>query len=306
MPSKAASPRNNRIGTGIPSAEPCPNTENHVPSLSAISMFCPPDQVSVRPWIADSIPSVTISELSLRYPTRKPMIAPRHSVSANIATIANSGPSVSCRSSTTMVENDIIDPTDRSRLPEITTKVTPSAITPRMADERTTLNMLSTVRNFGLASVKPTMNSTNAIRIPCLARNVPIFCLFMADGPPPRSPGEGPARLPVASVMALLPTAELASDQRHASVDHDDLAGHVVAVPRGEERRRSRDVGRHRDAALEDLGRELLHRLPGALGRADLHQVAVHLFPHLGGHHAGREARHRDTMPGEVARPRLR
>ena len=42
-----------------------------------------------------------------------------------------------------MVENDIIEPTDRSRLPLITTKVTPSAITPRMAEERTTPKTLS-------------------------------------------------------------------------------------------------------------------------------------------------------------------
>ena len=45
-----------------------------------------------------------------------------------------------------MVENDIIEPTDRSRLPLITTKVTPSAITPRIAEDRTTPSTLSMAR----------------------------------------------------------------------------------------------------------------------------------------------------------------
>ena len=75
------------------------------------------------------------------------MKAPKASVSPNIAGIASVGPSVSCRSSTTMVEKDIIDPTDRSRLPPITTKVTPSAITPRMAEDRITPKMLSIAMN---------------------------------------------------------------------------------------------------------------------------------------------------------------
>jgi hypothetical protein len=42
-----------------------------------------------------------------------------------------------------MVEKDIIEPTDRSRLPLMTTKVTPSAMTPRIAEDRTTPMTLS-------------------------------------------------------------------------------------------------------------------------------------------------------------------
>jgi hypothetical protein len=73
-----------------------------------------------------------------------------------------------------MVENDIIEPTERSRLPLTTTKVTPSAMTPRMAEERITLMMLSGLRNCPLASVKPIMNKAKATRMPCRARKPPI------------------------------------------------------------------------------------------------------------------------------------
>ena len=94
------------------------------------------------------------------------MKAPRQSVMANIAGIASVGPILSCRSSTTMVEKDIIDPTERSRLPLMTTKVTPSAMTPRMAEERTTPMMLSGSRKRPLASEKPIMNNAKAMRMP--------------------------------------------------------------------------------------------------------------------------------------------
>ena len=80
-----------------------------------------------------------------------------------------------------MVENDIIDATDRSRLPLMTTKVTPSAITPRMAEDRTTPMTLSMPRNRLFAIAKPIMNSTKATRIPCRARNWPsILSRFSA------------------------------------------------------------------------------------------------------------------------------
>ncbi len=65
----------------------------------------------------------------------------------NMVGIARAGPMRSCRSSITMVENDIIEPTDRSRLPLITTNVTPRAITPMIAEERTTPSTLSIPRN---------------------------------------------------------------------------------------------------------------------------------------------------------------
>ncbi len=123
--------------------------------------------------MAESMPKVTISEFSFKYPTRKPMKAPRQSVIANIAGIASVGPNLSCRSKTTIVENDIIDPTERSRFPPITTKVTPKAMTPRMADDRITPNTLSTARNRSFAIAKPIMNSTKATKIPCRAKSPP-------------------------------------------------------------------------------------------------------------------------------------
>ena len=115
--------------------------------------------------MADSIPSVTISEFNFRNATRNPMKAPSASVMANIVGMASVGPIVSCRSRTTMVEKDIIDPTERSRLPLITTKVTPSAITPRIADERTTPMILSGSMKRGFAMVNPMINSAKATRM---------------------------------------------------------------------------------------------------------------------------------------------
>src|SRR6056297_1435271 len=241
--------------------------------------------------MADSIPKVTISELSLRYPTRKPIKAPRHSVMPNIAGIARSGPSSSCKSSTTMVEKDIIDPTERSRLPLMTTKVTPSAMIPRMAEDRTTLNRLSMVRNFGLAMVKTIMKIAKAIRMPCFARTVPICCFVsVAMSSSQRSLASGPYQ----------------SDQGHSPVDHHDLTGHVVAVLGRKKCCRPGDILRRGHAALEDFGRKLLHRLSRTLGGPDLHQVLIDLFPHLGRDDPRREPCHRDTMFCQIARARLR
>ncbi len=124
--------------------------------------------------MADNMPSVTIRELSFRYPTRKPISAPSAMVMANITGMASSGPILSCKSSTTMVENDIIEPTDRSRLPLITTKVTPRAMTPTIAEDRTTPMTLSSARKRSFNKAKPIMKITNATRMPCRAKKVPI------------------------------------------------------------------------------------------------------------------------------------
>ncbi len=80
-----------------------------------------------------------------------------------------------------MVENDIIDPTDRSSFPAITTKVTPSAMTPRIVAERTTPRMLSMPRNRSFASAKPIMKITNATKMPCRASIEPSLCTAGAE-----------------------------------------------------------------------------------------------------------------------------
>ena len=229
-------------GTGRPKTVPCPKTENHVPSLSAMSMFLPPEYVSVRPWIADSIPSVTISELSFRYPTRNPINAPNAIVIANITGIARAGPILSCKSRTTMVENDIIDPTDRSRFPLMTTNVTPSAMHPRMADDRTTPSTLSRLRNRSFASVKPIMNTAKAMRIPLRAN-----------------------RAIVALRRSALSCEIVSSDKCHPSINHYDLSRHVVAVSGCEICSCTDDISWLSYAPFQYRGRKFVHSLTGPL-----------------------------------------
>jgi hypothetical protein len=128
---------------------------------------------------------------------------------ANIAGIASAGPILSCRSSTTMVENDIIEPTDRSRLPLITTKVTPSAITPRIAEERITLKMLSrSGTSVGEREADHEDREGDQDALP--RQELPICCLVLCHGPAifllplKRSAGggrAGPLRPPQTSVM---------------------------------------------------------------------------------------------------------
>jgi hypothetical protein len=60
-----------------------------------------------------------------------------------------------------------------------------------------------------------------------------------------------------------------------------------------------------RFAPARDLRRELLHRLAPPLGGANQHQIAIPLFPHFHRRYAGRDIRHADIMPGEIAGARL-
>jgi hypothetical protein len=96
-------------------------------------------------------------------------------------------------------------------LPPITTKVTPSAMTPRIAEDRTTPKTLSMSMNRGFQSVNPTMNTMKATRMPWRARTPASdfiavdFTAVSAIVSPPKP--EAYPTLPVTRLSARPPAA---------------------------------------------------------------------------------------------------
>jgi hypothetical protein len=89
-----------------------------------------------------------------------------------------------------------------------------------------------------------------------------------------------------------------------AAIDVDHLAGHVVAVVAGEERRRAGDVvGIGHALDLQRFADDVVVGLALALLEADLDKVLVELFPERGHHHAGRVAVDGDVVLGQPTAP---